>query len=85
MRRRRADGERFFIDITDKHQAETKLESLINTIPDSLIRLLIGKKNMVRYVNKEFIVRRAGSLRSFLPEAHSLNFTRSFTRMTVRW
>ena len=44
----------FFIDITDKHQAETKLESLINTIPDSLIRLLIGKKNMVRYVNKEF-------------------------------
>lgn len=44
----------FFIDITDKHQMEVELESLINSIPDSLIRLFIGRKSEIRYVNKEF-------------------------------
>lgn len=44
----------FFIDITDKRQTETTLESLINTIPGSLIRLQLGKKATMLYVNKQF-------------------------------
>lgn len=62
----------FFIDITDKRQAETKLESLINTIPDGLIRLQIGKKSRVCYANNEFYCQ-TGYLPEDLPPGSRLS------------
>lgn len=44
----------FFMDVTDRHTIETELESLVEAIPDSLVRAFLNGTTSIRYINQEF-------------------------------